>query len=126
MNMQTPAESDNRNFHRIFYRAHAILSCDEKTWPCEIIDLSLNGCLLEFEFPWSENAEKLYILNLHLSEAAHIKMCLSVVHAINNNIGFKCEYIDLDSISELRRLVELNLGDSQLLRRDLSALLHYK
>lgn len=126
MNRQISAESDKRNFHRIFYKAHAILSCDEKTWPCEIIDLSLRGCLLQFEFSWSENPEKLYGLILRLSEAAQIKMHLSVVHVIDTSVGFKSEHIDLDSISELRRLVELNLGDSRLLKRDLAALSHHE
>jgi hypothetical protein len=37
-------------------------------------------------------------------------------------LGFVCQYIDLDSISHLRRLVELNLGDGSLLERELAAL----
>jgi hypothetical protein len=49
-------------------------------------------------------------------------MSVSVSHVIGNEVGFKCEHIDLDSISALRRLVELNLGDSHLLERDLLAL----
>lgn len=38
------------------------------------------------------------------------------------SLGFVCRHIDLDSISHLRRLVELNLGDEQLLERELAAL----
>jgi hypothetical protein len=49
-------------------------------------------------------------------------MNLSISHVIGNEAGFKCEHIDLDSISTLRRMVELNLGDSTLLERDLIAL----
>ena len=119
-----PIESnDKRHFHRIFYVANATLSCEENTWNCEIIDLSLKGCLLSFEFPWQENPEKLYTLTLLLSEDTQIKMELSATHVIDNKVGFKCEHIDIDSISELRRLVELNLGNSVLLERDLSALI---
>jgi hypothetical protein len=33
-----------------------------------------------------------------------------------------CESIDLDSITHLRRLVELNAGDPALLERELTAL----
>ncbi|VAX04921.1 hypothetical protein MNBD_GAMMA20-584, partial [hydrothermal vent metagenome] len=43
-------------------------------------------------------------------------------HSENDHIGFRCEHIDLESISHLRRLVELNLGDAKLLDRELSAL----
>lgn len=120
--MQPIKEPDNRNFHRILYKADAMLSCDGKTWPCEVVDLSLKGCLLRFELPWSEDLEKIYTLTLHLSEKCQIKMELSIAHVVANNAGFKCEHIDIDSISELRRLVELNLGDSDLLKRDLLAL----
>lgn len=114
--------NDNRQYHRILYKAEATLSYGEKTWPCEITDLSLKGCLLRFEFPWEENLEKIYTLTLHLSEQSNIQMALTATHVVGNNVGFKCEHIDIDSISELRRLVELNLGDSKLLERDLLAL----
>jgi PilZ domain len=118
-----PIESnDNRHFHRILYTAEAILNCEEKAWDCEIIDLSLKGCLLSFMLPWEEDLEKLYTLTLQLSEQIQIKMGLTAMHIVGNKVGFKCEHIDIDSISELRRLVELNLGNSALLERDLLAL----
>ncbi|MFZ2407488.1 MAG: PilZ domain-containing protein [Methylobacter sp.] len=114
--------NDNRHFHRIHFAGEAILSCEEKTWGCEIIDLCLKGCLLRFESPWEENPEKLYTLRLQLSDDVQIKMDLTATHVVDNKVGFKCEHIDIDSISELRRLVELNLGSSALLERDLLAL----
>lgn len=113
---------DNRHFHRILYTGEATLNCGEKTWNCEIVDLSLKGCLLGFEFPWEEESEQLYTLTLQLSEDVQIKMELSATHVVDNKVGFKCKHIDIDSISELRRLVELNLGNSDLLERDLLAL----
>lgn len=113
---------DNRQFHRILYTDKAVLNCDESTWHCEIIDLSLKGCLLRLELPWEEDLEKLYTLTLRLSEQVQIKMELTPTHVVGNKVGFKCEHIDLDSISELRRLVELNLGNSALLERDLLSL----
>ncbi len=114
--------NDNRHFHRIHFAGEATLSCGGKTWDCEIIDLSLKGCLLHFGFPWEENLEKLYSLTLQLSEEIQIKMDLTAMHVVGDKVGFKCEHIDIDSISELRRLVELNLGSSALLERDLLAL----
>ncbi len=124
--MQPENEPDNCNFHRILYKANAILSCGEQSWHCEVTDLSLKGCLLSFEFPWSEDLEKIYTLTLHLSEQSTINMDLSIAHVVANKAGFKCEHIDIDSVSELRRLVELNLGDSELLKRDLLSLTENK
>ncbi len=119
-----PTESnDNRHFHRIHFAGEATLSCDEKTWCCEIIDLSLKGCLLQLDAPFEENTEKLYTLTIELSEETRIKMVLSATHIVGDKVGFKCEHIDIDSISTLRRLVELNLGNSELLERDLLALI---
>ena len=43
--------------------------------------------------------------------------------AEGGKIGLQCESIDLDSITHLRRLVELNAGDPALLDRELSSLL---
>lgn len=117
-----PTEN-NRHFHRVLYAAKATLSNEDNTWSCEIIDLSLKGCLLAFDAPWGGDLEKLYMLTLELSEDTHIKMELAPTHVIGNKTGFKCTHIDIDSISELRRLVELNLGDSALLERDLQALI---
>jgi hypothetical protein len=114
--------NDNRQFHRILYAAAATLSSEGNTWSCDIADLSLKGCLLSFEFPWEEDLEKLYTLTLQLSEENQIKMELTATHVVGNKVGFKCEHIDIDSISDLRRLVELNLGNSTLLERDLLAL----
>lgn len=114
--------TDKRAYHRIFYNAESLLDSDDKTWPCQIIDLSLKGCLLRFDTSWRENPEKIYTLTLNLSDEIKVMMVLSISHVIDNNVGFKCEHIDIESITALRRLVELNLGDSQLLERDLLAL----
>ena len=51
-------------------------------------------------------------------------MQTAVAHIDANSVGFICEHIDLDSISHLKRLVELNLGDEDLLHRELHALIH--
>lgn len=113
---------DKRRFHRIFYQADATLAGNEHIHPCKILDLSLKGCLLFFEEAWNEDPERLYTLTLKLTDSIDIKMDVVVVHVIGNEAGFKCEHIDLDSISQLRRLIELNLGDSELLERDMLAL----
>jgi len=114
---------DKRHFHRILYAADATLTGSELNTPCRVIDLSLKGCLLRFDSTWTENSEDvLYTLRLKLSDSIEISMQLSVSHVIDSEVGFKCEHIDIDSISQLRRLLELNLGDSTLLERDLLAL----
>lgn len=116
------AVGEKRHFQRIFYRAEATLLSDELTLPCRIVDISLKGCLLELDRPWSDSTTTLYTLTLNLSDEVSITMKLSFAHCFGVQAGFKCDHIDIDSITNLRRLVELNLGDSALLERDLTAL----
>ena len=113
---------DKRRFHRIFYNAEAVLRADGTHYSCKIVDLSLKGCLLNFDQPWSPSPEKLYTLSFNLTDEISIVMDVNMVHAVGNQYGFNCKNIDIDSISRLRRLVELNLGDSELLERELAAL----
>ena len=47
-----------------------------------------------------------------------------VSHIKANHIGLKCHYIDIDSITHLKRLIELNLADDELLHRELAMLIH--
>lgn len=86
------------------------------------MDMSLKGCLLNFEFPWTEDLEKICTLSVQFPDQVPITMELSVAHVVGDHAGFKCEHIDTDSIAELRRLVEQNHGRAALLDRDLLAL----
>ncbi len=47
-----------------------------------------------------------------------------LVHITPTEAGCKCINIDLDSITILKRLVELNVADDTYLERELSALIH--
>ena len=118
----TDITNDKRHFYRIFYNSDVILRSEAHTLPCKLVDISLKGCLLRFDTPWTAPLENIYTLDLKLSDEISINMQLSITHVIGNDAGFKCEHIDIDSISQLRRLVELNLGDSDMLERDLLAL----
>jgi len=66
-------------------------------------------------------------MDLQLDEGAeHIIMEGMVVHQEGQCIGIECRHIDLDSITNLRRLVALNMGDEKLLERELAAMLKLK
>ena len=118
------AGNERRRFNRVAYDVPALLSDTDsrRSWPVRIIDLSLHGCLLKASKDLTVRFNTLYELTIHLSESVEIRMNLSLVRSTPEHIGFRCTHIDLNSISELRRLVELNLGDSSLLDRDLDAL----
>jgi hypothetical protein len=50
-------------------------------------------------------------------------MEVTVVHHQGDCYGLACRGIDLDSVTHLRRLVALNLGDEALLEREIRLLL---
>ena len=49
-------------------------------------------------------------------------MDVTVAHLNGTCVGVRCDKIDIDSASHLRRLLELNLGDADLLSRELTEL----
>ena len=57
---------------------------------------------------------------IHL--AGDLQMIVRVAHQEQSRVGMICEDMELDSMVDLRRLVELNTGDTTLLERELSAL----
>jgi hypothetical protein len=92
---------------------------------CAVIDISLQGILINKPDNWQGHLAEQYHIDLLLDQAeVVIKMIASVAHIDQTRIGFLCEHIDLESLTHLKRLVELNLGDDALLHREFSALLH--
>lgn len=65
-------------------------------------------------------ALKVAILLTYNSAGIHITVALK--HGDDEYLGFLCQDVDLDSVTHLRRLVELNLGDDTLMQRELQAL----
>ncbi len=57
---------------------------------------------------------------IHL--AGDLQMIVRVAHQEQSRVGMICEDMELDSMVDLRRLVELSTGDTTLLERELSAL----
>jgi hypothetical protein len=46
----------------------------------------------------------------------------SIVHLEGAHVGIKCLDIDVGNLTRLRRLIELNTGDADLVDRELSLL----
>jgi hypothetical protein len=117
---------ERRNFSRIPFHAQAHVHADkgELHLNCEVLDVSLNGILIVKPDGWRGQLTDNYKIDLVLENAQLvIKMSAAVAHIDGGSIGFICKNIDLDSISHLKRLVELNLGDEDLLHRELASLI---
>ena len=116
--------AERRQFNRVLFKSSAKLIADTTHVDCEIIDLSLHGALVKLLAPIDLEAVQNYQLDIPLTDDGElISMALRLTHQKNDQLGLECTHIDLDSITHLRRLVELNLGDSELLERDFQSLI---
>ena len=110
---------ERRMFSRILFATDAHLAQGETKWETTILDLSLNGALVEEPVHFSNSGEAI-TLSFTLPESdIEISIDTELVHQKNTQLGLKCNFIDVDSISHLKRMVELNLGDASLLNREL-------
>jgi hypothetical protein len=116
--------NEHRHHQRILFDSAASLLFGDKTWQTKIIDISLKGALIQCPSDWNGKIGDKMTLQVHLDldDRTNIYMHVRVAHVENQHIGFHCDDIDIDSITHLRRLVELNLGDEELLSRELSHL----
>jgi len=115
-------QQDHRVFSRIVFDAKTIISNAEQEWETELLDISLKGALLDKPATWDAPIGAEFKLSILLSKDTAIYMEANVAHIENDHIGFNCHHIDLESITHLRRIVELNTGNDELLHRELSAL----
>ena len=114
---------NRRRFRRIAFDARTELSQGNHRWPVKLLDLSLKGLLVQRPTPWLGDRNQIFSVAIHLSEETEIRMDVQLTHEEHDQLGFVCRYISLESVSSLRRLIELNLGDPQELERELGALI---
>jgi len=115
--------NDRRRFARIPIDFSAELVINGKQVASRVIDLSLKGALVER--PAGVEVEPGDDIDLVVhgdSDIYQICMKTKVHHQEDNQLGLECVEIDIDSITHLRRLVELNLGDESLLNREFAEL----
>ncbi len=98
-----PFRTDSRLFDPASRRLHATY----------LVDISLKGALVGRRLR----------LEVRLADSPlAIRMETEVAHCDEGRLGLHCVAIDLDSMTHLRRLMELNLGDPALLERELFSL----
>ena len=118
----TETNSDRRRFQRFEFDAETELRQGERCWPVQLHDLSLKGLLVHRPAEWDADPAQPFEARIRLSDDAEVRMQVEMTRGDGDLVGMVCRHIDVASISHLRRLVELNLGDEALLERELAAL----
>lgn len=115
--------SERRKFSRILFDAHVELAQGDFHWRATLLDISLKGLLLQQPLPKEVSISEPALVKILLSDNTIIAMSVTVAHQHHQQTGLVCSSIDIDSVSHLRRLIELNLGDATAAERELSELI---
>jgi hypothetical protein len=115
---------DRRRFSRVPFHHSAELTVDQSSGPCELLDISLRGALVAVPPSVEAPLETRCTVCVRLDPEGEttIRMDGEIAHREGDVAGIRCTEIDLESIGHLRRLLELNVGDDALMRRELTAL----
>jgi hypothetical protein len=111
----------SRHFSRIKFHSLAEIYVGSARIPCEMLDISLKGVLVKAAVEAAVGTA--CTVCIPLSEEAVIRMVGQVRHHEGALVGVRCDEIDLESMTHLRRLIELNLGDEAQVNRELTALI---
>lgn len=115
--------SNRRKYSRVPFQCEASLFLPDGQHVVEVLDLSLQGALIHPNKPMFVTVGTNCTLKIRLDAAGtSIRMDATVVHHLANYYGLACRDIDLDSMTHLRRLVTLNLGNEQLAEREFALL----
>lgn len=114
---------ERRRYTRISLHVQAAFVVQGRSWACHVIDLSLNGALVSRPRGWAGELAERCTLTFQPDDGPAIQMAAILRHQDADVLGWQCTGIDLDGMQELRRLIELNLGEPSFLRRDLAAMM---
>lgn len=120
--MTTSEGSERRRFSRVSFDTAASIAQGDSVFHTHVLDISINGILVDTPENYDIRADKHVDISIILTEGAEILMRAIMVHSSSKFLGFQCESIDMESVSHLRRLIELNLEDANASERVLSEL----
>ncbi|MFG6488125.1 PilZ domain-containing protein [Roseateles sp. BYS78W] len=126
---ETIISTERRQFARVAFAAGAELITTQALLRCQVVDISLKGVLLQLPTGSAPQAGMPCLVKLPLSTSGDegadviIAMAGELAHVEGRHAGVLCRSIDLESITHLRRLIEVNLGDPAASERELKALI---
>jgi len=115
--------TERRRFSRIIYQVPALIEQGNLAMQATIQDLSLHGLLLKVED--AKPLDSLLPVEVGFSfiqSEQMMQFSAGIVSIAGNVIRLKISNIDIESISQLKRFIELNVGNNELLNRELEHL----
>ena len=116
------SNKQHRHFARIPFDADTRVAQGGQAWKVELLDISLNGILCKQPDDWQIHPGRPLQVVINLVGRVRIMMEVELVHITKTEAGCHCLHVDIDSITNLKRLVALNVGSDTFLERELQAL----
>lgn len=116
--------TERRHYTRVGFDAEVTLNQGDYSFSSHLIDISLNGVLLSTPEDYEISTGEPVYIHVKLADETQIHMKVELAHSSSTVLGFKCDSIDMESLSHLRRLIELNIDDPDAPERVLSELIH--
>jgi PilZ domain len=124
---ETIISTERRQFARVAFASGAELITTQEHLRCQVLDISLKGVLLQLPAGHVPQVGMPCLVKLPLGTGAPgdivISMAGELAHIEGAHAGVLCRSIDIESITHLRRLIEVNLGDPAASERELKALI---
>ena len=118
----TPAKNQ-RKYSRVPLAMQVDLHLPGQRLRVELLDIALKGALVRTFAGLNVDLHAPCRLVLALAEGEEtIEMHGKVAHLEPEKLGIACADMELESLTNLRRLLELNTGDSELMDRELAQL----
>ena len=110
-----------RHFSRVPFKLESTLTVGQTSFDTMVIDISLKGALITKPEEWSPDDGQDILLVMKLADSDILmQMQSEVAHEHEDKLGLRFVEIDVDSLSHLRRLLELNLGDAALINKEVT------
>lgn len=115
--------AQRRRNYRLRFPRNCTLVYDNQRFETRLLDVSLRGALVEAPLLLKPEPGHAYRLEIPLEDSAgKIIMEVAPAHYDEKHMGLTCFSIDVESMTHLRRMLELNLGDPGLIEQELRGL----
>ncbi|MGR5067813.1 MULTISPECIES: PilZ domain-containing protein [Vibrio] len=115
--------TERRHFSRIIYQVSTLIEQGDLAMQATIQDLSLHGLLLKVEDAKPLNSSLPVEVGFSFIQSEQVvQLSAGIISIANNEIRLKISDIDIESISQLKHFIELNVGNNALLNRELEHL----
>ena len=113
--------TERRKFQRVPFATEAEINCNNNKYSGKLLDISLQGALIHGKGNIPLEKGNICALSIHLLDSEiTLQFDVDIVHREENKFGFRFIGEDTETMIHLRRLLELNIGSSETIDKEIS------